>query len=263
MAMHALTCPSCGASGVDRKDRQFVCTFCGSAVIPRLLPGTLCGDFVTEGRACAEPALSLCRGCARPLCDRHNDPKRYPWMEPFDPRCLRLNWSSEELSSWIRLNQIFHRFPLDGFEPFKWIRHQHMSDYAVGQLEFTLSQRLNPLVEDYGGELSESFCTFENLCTTCEKEALGRIRELVDGRQKTYRRVAYEAHAEALLAEAQQVLAYVEAFLHYPISSTMLSPGIEEPPIALRLDSPAQEWEKKGTQAKERISALELLKAKL
>jgi hypothetical protein len=184
-------------------------------------------------------------------------------MEPFDPRCLRLNWTPEELTSWIRLNQTFHRFPLDGFEPFEWIRHQRMSEFAVGQLEFTLSQRLKPLVEDYGGELTESFCAFENVCTTCEKDAIGRVRKLVDGRRQTYRRVAYEAHTDALLAEAKQVLAYVEAFLHYPVSGAMLPPGSEEPPISLRLDSPAEEWEKKGAQAKERLAALEHLKARL
>ena len=258
MAMHTLTCPSCGASGVERRGQEFACTYCGSAVVPRLLPGTICGDS-PGGVPCTLLAEALCRGCGRPLCDWHSAPKRFGWMEPYDPRCLNLNWSAEDLTLWVQVNQTFHHLPLDGFEPFEWIRHGQMSEYAVGQLESILSQRLKPLIASYGGDLRESFCSFEKLCCTCEGEVLQKIRQVVESKRKTYRRVAYQVRLEALLAEARQVLSYVEAFLHYPVPEAVEP---EEPgPISLTLDTPAEAWERKGREARGRIAALERLKS--
>lgn len=262
MALHELKCPSCGGTGAERRGQGFVCTFCGSAVVPRLLPGTICGD-APDGIPCTLMAEALCRGCGRPLCDWHSAPKRFAWMEPYDPRCLKLNWNAGELTLWVRLNQPFHHLPLEGFEPFEWIRHPQMSEYAVGQLEQALAQRLRPLVASYGGELREAVCAFDNLCLTCDAEVQGKIRKVVEPKRKTYRRVAYQVRLDALLAEAKQVLAYVEAFLHYPISTALNAPGDDEPPVSLQLDSPAEAWERKGVQAKERIAALEHLKAKI
>lgn len=245
---------------MKRKDRHFTCEFCGATVVPRLEPGTLCGE-PWMGGPCTLPAQSLCRGCARPLCDRHNDPKRHGWMEPFDPRCLRLHWSADDLATWLRLNEPYHRFPLEGFAPFEWVPHQRSSEYAVGQLELALAQKLQPVVEAYGGELRESRCTFESLCTECERDVLKTVRGIVEGRRKTYRRVAYQVRAEALLADARQVLAYVEAFLRYPVPEAMETEG--PVPAALSLDAPAEAWERKGREAKARIAALERLKARL
>lgn len=260
MALHAMTCPSCGGTGAERRGQGFVCTFCGSAVVPRLLPGTICGD--TSGDVpCTLLAEALCRACARPLCDWHSAPKRFAWMEPYDPRCLNLNWNPEDLTLWVNVNQTFHHLPLEGFEPFDWVRHHQMSEYAVGQLESALSRRLTPLVSSVGGNIRESSCTFENLCGSCETEILGEIRRVVESKRKIYRRVAYQVRLEALLAEARQVLAYVEAFLHYPVPEAA---GPEEPgPVSLALDGPAEAWERKGREAKERIANLERLKSRL
>jgi hypothetical protein len=263
MAGFTLTCPSCGGSGVLRRERQFLCQYCGASVIPRLLPGTICGDDVSETLPCTEEAKSLCRGCARPLCEWHDGPKRIYWMEPFDPRCMRLDWSAEDLTWWIRLNQPFHRLPAEGFDPFEWVHHQRMSEYAVGQLEFALVQRLQPIVERLGGTLDESNCTFGSLCSSCEGDISKTIRKLVESKRKTYRRVAYEARMNALLAEARQVLAYIEAFLHYPVPDALPETGEEPGPISLSLKAPAQEWERKGREAKARIAALQRLKAKI
>lgn len=262
MALHALTCPSCGGTGAERKGQGFVCTFCGSAVVPRLLPGTICGDSSGDV-PCTLLAEALCRACARPLCDWHSAPKRIAWMEPYDPRCLNLNWSPEELTLWVTVNQTFHHLPLEGFEPFEWIRHSQMSEYAVGQLELALSQRLRPLIASYGGNLQESFCAFESLCGTCESDVLQKIRQVVESKRKTYRRLAYQVRLQALLADARQALAYIEAFLRYPAPP---APGglPEEPgPVSLGLEDPAEAWERKGREARERIATLEFLKVKI
>lgn len=263
MSEYALTCSSCGGSGVVRQGSEFHCQYCGATVIPRLLPGTICADIDPPDRPCGQRAETLCHGCARPLCHWHGDPKRTYWMEPFDPRCLRLNWAAEDLAAWIRLNQPFHRFPLSGFEPFEWVGHLKMSDYAVGQLELSLAGRVKPLVESYGGDLFESQCRFGSLCATCEAEALQAIRKVVEGRRKIYRRVAYEARLNALLADARQALNYVEAFLHYPVKGPLPGSGKRPSSLALDLTSPAEEWEHRGLEAKERVSILEALKSKL
>ena len=130
----ALACPSCGGRDAVRQKGRFACSFCGARIVPRLEPGTLCGDDGGAG-FCSDLAVGLCRYCARPLCDRHDAPKRYYWTEPLSWRALTPRWSAREGADWGRLNGPFQRFPIEGFEPFEWVPHDKPSLYAIGLLE--------------------------------------------------------------------------------------------------------------------------------
>ena len=90
----------------------------------------LCAD--AESAFCSHPAESLCRACSRPLCDRHNDPRRLYWHAALDWSVLCPDWKTADRTEWARVNAALPRFPAPGVEPdFEWRHFERESRQAV------------------------------------------------------------------------------------------------------------------------------------
>ena len=147
MPFHGQPCPSCGGKELVRRQSAFACAFCGARIVPRLEPGTLCAD--AEGGFCSHPAESLCRACSRPLCDRHNDPRRLYWHAKLDWSVLCPGWKTADRTEWARLNAALPRFPAPDIEPpFEWHRFEKESRQAVGGLEHEMPEAVRPLARE-------------------------------------------------------------------------------------------------------------------
>jgi hypothetical protein len=256
---YALSCPACGAKEVGKKAGRFACAFCGAAVVPRLMPGTLCAEDV--GALCSKPAQTLCRSCARPLCDRHNDPKASYWHASLTWKQLCPKWTAREATEWERLCRPLQRFPLDGFSPFEWVPHDRRAQYELGVLEGEIHAAIQPLARAAGGDVDESACRFESLCGECEREVLGRIEEAVLRFAERYARLAFTERIAALRADAEQSVRYVECFLRRPISRKRIDDS--RPWTGLGTDSSRADWDRCGQEFKARIEAIDRLRAAL
>lgn len=263
MSASALVCPSCGGREIRRRQRDFACAFCGSRVVPRLEPGTVCAEETTAG-LCSKAAESLCRRCARPLCDRHNDPKRHYWHAELDWRHLCPDWRPEDAAAWARLTAPFQRFPVSGVEPpFEWIEHERGSRRALGALEDEILAALRGPAAEAGGEASENACVFDGVCGACEREAEARLRRVVAGFTARYARLAFRERAAALRAEWEQALRYVEAVLHRPIAKRLREAEALPALGPLAADSPRRDWDRWGLLLRERLAALDAFEARL
>jgi hypothetical protein len=260
LAFQPLTCSSCGASDVRREEGRFACAFCGATVIPRLLPGTLCGE--REGGVCSHRAESVCCVCARPLCDRHNDPKAIHWHAPLHWRRVVPEWDERDAADWDRLNRPFQKFPVAGVEAFDWVPHGRDNLYQAGLIEEEMLAAMRSLAGDAAGDADEVACRFESLCSECERELTARVEKKVSEFAERWRRVAFVERLAALTAEGEQQLRYIEAFLKRPIAK------VEEPadePLYpdLSASSPRKDWDRCGWEVKARLALLDRLRSRL
>lgn len=260
MAFATLTCPACGAREVVRREGGFSCAYCKARVVPRLLPGTLCED---QGAAlhCGKPAETLCRACARPLCDRHNDPKQLYWHEPLHWRNLCPGWSAQDGVGWERLQRPVQRLPVEGFEPFAWTPHDRNMQYEIGQLETEIFERAKPLAQAAGGDIDDQAVRFHSVCADCERETGAAIRAAVSEFALRYRERAYRERLRALRAETEQAVRYVEAFLRRRIARR---PAPADAPFGgVDAGSPPQDWDHLGQELQRRLATIERLSAAL
>jgi hypothetical protein len=224
--------------------------------VPRLEPGTLCTD--DEGGFCSTPAESLCRACGRPLCDRHNDPRRVYWHARLDWRVLCPSWTAEDRAEWARLNAPLSGFPAPGVEPpFEWRRHERDSRQAVGFLEYSALEQVRPIVKKWAGDANENGCLFDGVCGECVTEAEEAVSEAVESFAVQYRQVALRERLAALRAEYEQALRYVESVLgRAPLASIK---GEEKLPSldGLDSDSPRRDWDRWGIRLREQLEAID------
>lgn len=260
MAYAALSCPSCGAKEVLRRDAGFVCSFCGTRVVPRLDPGALCDDGGEAG-FCPHPAVSPCRACARPLCDRHDAPKRIYWNEPLTWQALCPGWGPQDAVEWGRLTAPTQGFPVADFTPFEWVPHERRCLYAVGRLEEEITAVVGPVVRKAGGSIKDAACLLEALCSACEREMVSEVHGMVAGFASRYAKLAVRDRLDALRADAEQTVRYVEAFLGRHLATKIPAEAAE--PDALGTDSPRSEWDLWGRRFAERIEALDRLRSRL
>jgi hypothetical protein len=257
--MTTMPCPSCAGRGLRREGGRFVCAWCGQPVTPRLEPGTLCGDE-HEGRPCRALAESLCSGCGRALCTVHNDPDRWHWHEPLSWRSLCPEWSEADAAAWHRVQQPLPSLPLEGFEPFPWVRHDRAAQYALGQLEDEIAAALRPRAKAVGADLDADAVAFEDLCTRCEAELLADLRRQAAAFAPRYRQVACVDRLDAVQRDLDQALRYALAWLDD-------EPRPAEPArVALPLlgaDSPREDWEIWVATLRERLAEAERLRARL
>jgi hypothetical protein len=257
-----LTCPSCAGNEVVRKQGRFACSFCGTRVVPRLEPGTLCAD---EGAAgyCTKPAESLCRYCARPLCDRHDAPKRLYWHDPLSWQRLCPRWEPSDAVQWGQVNGTLQGFPVADFAPFEWVPHDRRSQYEIGQLEEEILKQVAPVVRDAGGVVNDTACVFESLCTDCETELMEKVEEIVRGFGQRYAELAFRNRLEALHADTRQALRHVEAFLGRSIAGKIDEAEAEAHLSQLSVDAPRKEWDLWGHKLRARLEIIEALQGRL
>jgi predicted RNA-binding Zn-ribbon protein involved in translation (DUF1610 family) len=262
LAFQPLSCSSCGASDVQREAGRFLCSFCGATVIPRLLPGTLCGE--QEGAVCSHPAETVCAVCARPLCDRHNDPKTIHWPAPLNWRRLLPDWDERDGADWAHINAPFQKFPVAGIEPFPWVPHARENLYQAGLVEEEMLAQMRSLVHEAAGDADEVACRFESICSACERELTGRVEKRVSEFSDRWRRVAFVERLAAFAAEGEQELRYIEAFLNRPIRKVDDEGAGEEPLYPdLSASSPRKDWDRCGWEVKARLGLVERLRSKV
>lgn len=251
-------CPACGARQATRQAAELVCAYCGTRSTPRLSPGTLCGDRVGSG-ACSQLAESLCRGCGRPLCDRHNDPKIVYWPAPTHWRCLVPGWSEADGADWERLLASRHPFPVPDFEPFPWVPRLRGAQYELGLLEAEMLEALRPLAAQAGGDAGDELIRFDSVCAACEQSVEERLRESVARFDDRYRELAYDSRLRALREETQQGLRVVEARLRRPLAVRRPQGELTE----LHADSAPVDWDRWGHELWSRLARLDALRSAL
>ena len=239
-----------------RRPAGFACAFCGARVVPRLEPGTLCSSG--ESGFCAHPAESLCRACARPLCDRHNDPRRLYWHAGLDWTVLCPAWTGADRAEWARLNGPLPRIPAPDIEPsFEWHPHERGSRQAVGLLEHDVLDAVRPLARRWSGDATELGCLFDGVCPECVGEAEEAVNDVVGRFVVRYRQVALRERLAALRAECEQGLRYVEEVLGRSVASTI--PDEDNLPALDILDStsPRRDWDRWGIRLRDRREAID------
>jgi hypothetical protein len=245
-------CPSCGASSLSRGPGGFVCAYCGCPVTPRLLPDALCDDRGPAG-GCGTRAESLCRGCARPLCDRHNDPKFLYWNAALGRRSLMPHWTRQEERDWDRLTAPLPKLPVPGVAPFEWRHHHRQSQYETGELEAEILGRVRALAEAVDGDANESGCRFKSLCHACTARLETEIEAAVRPYAERYRALAFANRLDALEADLHQAQRYVEAFLRHPVPEGEAEEDGILPELAA--DGPAEDWLRCGRELRARLEA--------
>jgi hypothetical protein len=249
-------CPSCGGKELVRRQGGFACAFCGARVVPRLEPGTLCAD--AEGGFCSHPAESLCRACSRPLCDRHNDPRRLYWHAKLDWSVLCPGWKTADRTQWARLNAALPRFPAPDIEPpFEWHRFEKESRQAVGGLEHEMLEAVRPLARRWSGDATEMGCVFDGVCAECVREAEQAVSEVVAAYVVRYRQVALRDRLAALRKECEQGLRYVEAVLGRAPAASIPDEDALPPLDTLDGASPRLDWDRWGIRLRKRLEAID------
>jgi hypothetical protein len=255
----AHVCPSCGARERVQRDGQLRCGFCGQALVARLLPGTLCTD-----EHCRGLALALCRGCTRPLCERHAAPGRAYWNTRLHWRWLFPHWTAIEGLAWARLLQPLARLPVAGFEPFPWVAYDRACQRDIGELDEELLQAARRVAVGFGGEAGETGAGFAELCNTCEGQLEARFDALAEERAAQYRQRAFVNRLDALEAELHQAQRYVETFLGQPLErDTTGAPGDGVPSAELSLGTPPEQWAQLGRELLHRLELVTQLRARL
>jgi len=241
---------------VVRREAAFACAFCGARIVPRLEPGMLCAD--AEGGFCSHPAESLCRACSRPLCDRHNDPRRLYWHAALDWSVLCPDWKTADRTEWARLNAALPRFPAPGVEPpFEWRRHERESRQSVGLLEYQVLEAVRPLARRWNGDATEMGCVFDGVCAECVREAEAAVSAAVGGFIVRYRQVALRDRLAALRAESEQGIKYIESVLGRAPASTMRDEDSLPPLDTLDAASPRLDWDRWGIRLRKRLDAID------
>lgn len=260
MAFKTLTCPACGAKEIVRRERGFACAYCRARVVPRLTPGTLCEDEAGAFH-CGKPAETLCRACARPLCDRHNDPKVVYWHEPLHWRHLCPRWTARDGGAFERLLRPHQRLPIGGFEPFAWTHHDRNAAYEQGLLEGEIFERVKQAAGAAGADVDEQAARLASVCSECVRETGAEIRSIVEQFGERFASLAYRERLRALRAETLQGIRYVEAFLGRPVAGR--AAGDDDPVSGLGLDSPPPEWDRLGCELRVRLDWIARLERSL
>jgi hypothetical protein len=241
---------------VVRRLAAFSCAFCGGRIVPRLEPGTLCAD--AEGGFCSHPAESLCRACSRPLCDRHNDPRRLYWHAALDWSVLCPDWKTADRTEWARVNAALPRFPAPGVEaPFEWQHFERESRQAVGFLEYEVLEAVRPLTRRWSGDTTEMGCVFDGVCAECVREAEVAVSEVVGAFVVRYRQVAVRDRLAALRAACEQGLKYIESFLGRAPASSIPDEDSLPPLDTLDAESPRRDWDRWGLRLRNRLEAMD------
>jgi hypothetical protein len=220
----------------------------------------MCGE--REGGVCSHRAETVCAVCARPLCDRHNDPKAIHWHAPLSWRRLVPEWDERDAADWARLNAPFQKFPVAGVEPFAWVPHVRDNLYQAGVIEEGMLAQMRALARAAAGDADEVACRFDSVCSACERELTGRIEKEVSEFGERWRRVAFVDRLEAFAAEGEQQLRYIEAFLKRPIAR-VADAGDEPIYMDLAAGSPRKDWDRCGCEVKARLGLVERLCSKL
>jgi hypothetical protein len=256
-------CPSCGGKGAVRREGRFFCSFCGSLIERRLVPGTLCEED-RGAAACGQLARSLCRGCSRPLCDTHDDPKSLYWGAPLGWERLFARWSAATAIAWSRAQAPLQHFPLADVPPdFPWVNHEQESSYAVGGIEDEIRSDLQALAQTWGAEVGELACTVDSVCAACAEDMSRRLEERVDAHAERYRQVAYLDRMDALEGELRQRLRYVEAHLRRAVHARPPSAAApsDDAEIEVGAGSLPVDWDRCGWSLQERLRDLEQVRA--
>jgi hypothetical protein len=206
-------------------------------------------------------AQSLCRGCGRPLCDRHNDPKIVYWQAPMHWRRLVPGWSETDGADWERLLVAPFPFPVPGFESFPWVPSLRPALYQLGCLEAEMLEALRPVVAVAEGDPTDDQVRFSSVCCACEQDVEKRLQDCLAAFTDRYRALAYRARLLALGEEARQALRVVDARLRRPLAPR--SPAGEL--TQLDGESTPADWDRWGHELRERLArldALEILLAK-
>ncbi len=254
MSATSTSCPSCGASEVLWREQRYACNYCGATVVPRLLPGTLCG----EPRGCRELAQSLCRRCARPLCDRHNDPQRVYWQAELGLERLVPGWTTEDTRDWFELTRPLPQLAGQAERPCEQaaLRQQ-------GELEAKVLEALRPMVLAAGGDLREEGCRFESLCSAC----LAFVEQSISGALQpwgaAWRETAFALRLEALEADLRAARAHVAARLAQPLAPPPPEALAEAWFAALDDSSAPDEWQRCGWEVERRLRLVERLLPRL
>jgi hypothetical protein len=249
-------CPSCGGRELVRREAAFACAFCGARIVPRLEPGTLCAD--AEGSFCSQVAESLCRACSRPLCDRHNDPRRLYWHAALDWSVLCPAWKAGDRAEWARLNAALPRFPAPGVDPpFEWRRFERESRQAVGWLEHEILEAVRPQAQRWSGDATEMGCVFDGVCAECVREAEQSVSRVVAAFATRYRQVALRDRLSALRAECEQGMRYIEAVLGRSPARSIREEERLPPLDTLDSSSPRLDWDRWGIRLRKRLEAVE------
>jgi len=254
MSATSTGCPSCGASEVRWREQRYACNYCGATVVPRLLPGTLCG----EPRGCRELAQSLCRRCARPLCDRHNDPHRLYWQAELGLERLVPGWTTGDTRDWFELTRPLPRWPGQAERPCEQaaLRQQ-------GELEARVLEALKPLVLAAGGDLREEGCRFESLCSACLAFVEQSISDALQPWAAAWRETAFVERLEALEADLRAARAHVAARLAQPLPAAPAE-ALAEPWFASLDDGSApDEWQRCGWEIERRLRLVDRLLPRL
>jgi hypothetical protein len=207
---------------------------------------------------CAHPAESLCHACGRPLCDRHNDPRRLYWQAGLEWSVLCPAWTSAERAEWAHLNRALPRLPAPDIEPsFEWHHHEKESRQAVGEVEYEVLEAVRPVVQRWSGDATEVGCLFDGVCPECVSEAEETVKDAVGAFVVRYRQVALRERLAALRAECEQGLRYIEEFLGRPAAKAV--PDEESLPALDVLDStsPRVDWDRWGIRLRDRLAALD------
>jgi hypothetical protein len=210
------------------------------------------------GGFCAHPAESLCRACARPLCDRHNDPRRLYWQAGLDWTVLCPAWTGADRAEWARLSRALPRLPAPDVEPpFEWQLHEKESRQAVGLLEYEVLEVVRPLARRWSGDATEMGCLFDGVCAECVGEAEEAVSEAVAAFSVRYRQVALRDRLAALRAECEQGLRYIEAFLGRSVAEAV--PDESSMPVLDVLDSTSArvDWDRWGIRLRDRMAAID------
>jgi hypothetical protein len=210
---------------------------------------------------CGKIAETLCKACARPLCDRHNDPKSYYWHQPLHWRYVCQGWSEQDGAAWDRLLRPFQRLPIEGFAPFPWTPHERNAQYELGVLEDEMLERVKPIVQPAGGDVDEEAVRYESVCSSCEAETAHALARALQDFRDRYLSLAYRARLRALLDETEQGVRYVEAFLRRPLSRRLES--ADDPVSGLGIDNPPEDWERLGHELKARLGTIRRLQSSL
>lgn len=254
--MTSTPCPSCGAREIRWSEGRYACVYCGATITPRLEPGTLCSDL--EG-GCLQPAQTLCRRCARPLCDRHNDPKTIYWNSTLLYDALFPQWDSQNARDWWQLTKPFQKFPVPGVENLDWQPYERRSLREVAHLEERIRTVVDPVVRSGGGAVREYVCLFESLCLGCEKELRTEMVERVLPFVGEYRSTAFVNRLEAIEADLKQARSYITAFLGRDPTPLPEELRGEAQYTQLTADSPPDEWDRCGWEVERRLGMVKRL----
>ena len=239
-----------------RRQAAFACAFCGARIVPRLEPGMLCAD--AESGFCSHPAESLCRACSRPLCDRHNDPRRLYWHAALDWSVLCPDWKAADRTEWARINAALPHFPAPGVEPaFEWQDLDRESRKAVGFVEYEALEAVRPVAQKWNADTTEMGCVFDGVCAECVGEAEVAVSKAMGPFVRRYRQIALRDRLSAIRSTCEQGLKYIESFLGRAPAKEIADADSLPTLDTLDSESPRRDWDRWGIRLRNRLETID------